>query len=532
MVAYGDQHLRPLRYNAIPKQTINAVLSIEDHRFFNHRGFDFWGLGRALFENITAGHVVQGGSTLTQQLAKTLFLSPERSLKRKLQEFIVSVWLEENFTKKQIVEIYFNRVYMGPGIYGFASASQYYYGKPLKNITLEEAAGLAGLLKAPNTYNPFRNLLKFKQRAETVVQKMYDLGKITEKQRDTALKNLKAFSSRRHTTLALPSPSTRYYTDWIFNQLPQFVGNLNQDLKVYTTFDSLAQKALESSLTILEKSNLPVSTQAALVLMTTTGAVPGLVGGRDYFSSSFNRSVQAKRQTGSVFKLFVYSSALMKGKQPHDKVSDKPIRLGDWRPKNYGWKSRGTVSIDDALAYSINTATIRIAKKVGPKAPIRLARLMGGIDAEPRNSDLSMMLGTLESSPLSITTSMAILANEGKRVTPYGIRIIKSSNEKILYKYSQPNTTQIIQPSIASSMMSMLEKAVIVGTAKKCSIPGRAIAAKTGTTQNHKDAWIVAASKPYVLGIWLGHDNNEPLPGKVTGGKQPAMMARHVFKSL
>ncbi len=527
--SYGDKHLTPVILKNIPLFIPKAVMAIEDHRFHDHRGIDFLGLGRALVTNIMSGKIKQGGSTLTQQLAKTLFLSPKRSIKRKLQELIVSFWLERHFSKDQILTIYLNRVYMGPGLYGFSAAAQHYFGKNLRHVTLWEAAGLAGMLKAPQTYSPLYKLDYFKERATLVISRMENLDYITKAQEKRARKNLLAYKIKSKETAGA---SELYFTDWIYRQIFKHIPFVNQDLIITTTYSPSAQKSLEAAVDVFDKKRNLKEAQLAMIVMGTGGSVQGMIGGRKYFLSSFNRAFQAKRQTGSVFKLFVYMAGLIKGMNLTDKIKDTPVRLGNWRPKNYAWKSQGQLKMSEALAYSVNTVTVRIAKKIGVVAFLKVAKKMGALRSIPKKPNLTMSLGTLESSLLAMTSSFATVANGCMLVNPYGITKIETPKGKMLYSRKKKKERAIASKKVCKDMTTMLIKAVNYGTAKQAYRKGHIASAKTGTTQDHRDAWFIGFENPYVVGVWIGNDNNAPLPNKMTGGRLPAQLWKLVMSFL
>lgn len=529
LISYGDKHLKPIKLRQISSFVPRAIMAIEDHRFYDHMGIDLLGLMRACFINITAGRVQQGGSTLTQQLAKTLFLSPKRTLKRKLQEVIVSIWLERNFSKNQMLTIYLNRVYMGPGLYGFSAAAQHYFKKDLRQISLWEAAGLAGMLKAPNTYSPFYNIDRFKKRTTLVLGRMQELNYISKSQEHLAVKALQAYKPGEKKVVG---SSARYFTDWIYRRIHRYIDHINQDLVVTTTYSPSAQQALDRAVHFFKKTKSLDDAQVAMIVMGRGGQVKGMVGGRNYFSSSFNRAFQAKRQTGSIFKLFVYMAGLMNGIMPGDKIKDTPLRLGGWRPKNFAWKSRGYLTVAEAFAYSVNTVTVRIAKKIGVRTFLKLANNMGVLQSVPEKPDLTMSLGSLESSLLLTTGAFCTIANDCRKAEPYGISKIATQSGKVLYQRKKKQGAAIASKKVCTNITALLTKVADYGTGKKVRRSGHVSCAKTGTTQNHRDAWFIGFEQPYVLGVWIGNDNNSPLPGRMTGGQMPALLWKLVMSYL
>lgn len=529
LLAYGDSNLPPVHVGALPPHIPNAILAIEDHRFYEHRGIDPVGMIRAFAKNVMAGHVVQGGSTLTQQLAKTLYFSSTRRFKRKVQELMVSVWLEATFTKDQILSIYMNRVYLGPGIYGFPAAAKYYFNKPLGKLTPLEAAGLAGMLKAPSTYSPKRSLEKFRSRTKRVIAAMATHNYINADQASSYQKQLETFTPPQ--PVSYGASSIRYFLDWIMSQLHRYLQATDQDLKIYTTLNAHSQRSLDATVSSFmhdhKKEPSYKDVQLAMVMLSPKGEVLAMVGGRDYLDSSFNRATQALRQTGSLFKIPVYLTALEGGSTLADTISDGPIKIGGWRPKNYGWRSRGEISLQDGLAYSVNTVTVRLAQKQGIHPILKTAHKIGMIPSLPPKADLTVALGSLESTLLAITSSMATLANGCHRATPYGVKKIVSFKGEVLYSHWTPPDPPVVSERACAAINKGLQAAVSYGTARRVKIENHLMAGKTGTTQNHKDAWVVAYDWPaYVIGVWVGKDDGKPLPNSITGGKLPAQLAR------
>ncbi|MBL0941638.1 MAG: transglycosylase domain-containing protein, partial [Alphaproteobacteria bacterium] len=435
IATYGDIYGSTVAQKNLPPYIPQAILATEDRRFYNHFGVDIWGIMRAMWTNYRAQRIVQGGSTLTQQLAKNFLLSEklytpsDRSMRRKAQELMLALWLEYNFSKGQILNIYMNRVYLGAGTYGIEAAAQKYFGKRARSLTLYEAAVIAGLLKAPSVYSPTNNPKLADERAQVVLNTMVEAGFISLQERQS----LKGSGRKMHQSYD-ESRVGRYFTDWIVESIPNYIGELDRDIMVITTYDARLQRIAEQQTkVILEKYGKERGVgQAALVAMTAEGAVKCMVGGRDYDQSQFNRAVQAVRQAGSAFKLFVYLAALEKGVPATAMLSDRPVRIGRWQPKNYHWQPRGEISFADAVAYSVNTATVRLAAQAGRKQIASAARRLGVVSPLP--DDLSIALGSADVTLLQLTSSYAAVANGGTGVWPYAILEIRDRYGHVLYR--------------------------------------------------------------------------------------------------
>ncbi|MBY0293341.1 MAG: PBP1A family penicillin-binding protein [Alphaproteobacteria bacterium] len=527
LATYGDLHGEMVDIKKLPLHVTQAILAIEDRRFNSHFGVDFIGLIRALWVNYRAGHVVQGGSTITQQLAKNFLQSEkrydvsDRSLRRKIQEALLALWLEHKFSKDQILTIYLNRVYLGSGTFGLPAAAQHYFGKSPKDLTLYEAAVIAGLLKAPSKYSPSNNPQLADQRAAQVLENMQKEGFISEGAKEASL----ALASSTSETFR--GSAIRYFTDWIVDSLPNYVDMQDKDLVVTTTLDPHLQSLAEAKLqeVLEEKGEAAKVSQMALVSLTHEGAVRALVGGVNYKKSQFNRATQALRQPGSIFKLVVYLAAIESGMTPSELMSDLPIRIGKWQPKNYLYKTRGEISLQDALAHSVNTVTVRLALKLGLARVVQTARRLGIKSALP--DDLSIALGTGETTLLELTSVFGIIARNGLSLKPYAVLKITDLSGRILYTYKEPTPHRIVHPSVAREMAQMLQAVMSYGTGKKASI-GPQCAGKTGTSQLHRDAWLVGFTSELITGTWAGNDDNTPMnpaPGS------PAARLWHLFMS-
>ncbi len=519
LASYGERYGQAVAVDDLPPYVAEAVLATEDRRFYSHFGIDLLGLFRAAIANISAGRIVQGGSTITQQLAKNLFLTPARTLKRKVQEVLLALWLEHRFTKDQILTIYLNRVYLGSGTYGIDAAARRYFGKPARAISLYEAAMLAGLLKAPSRYNPARNPDRARERAERVLASMVEAGYLSA---DVAA-NARAVETRIAPRGAgLPA---RYFADWVLDRVRGYVGYVDSDLKVYTTLDPdlqrFAQRAVRAA---LDDAGLR-STEAAVVVLGTDGAVRALVGGRDYRRSQFNRATRALRQPGSAFKPFVYLAGFEAGLRPSDRFEDRPLRFGDWSPRNYGDRYYGTVTLQEALAKSLNSVAVQVADKVGPDAVVRVARRLG--ITSPLKENLSLALGTSEVTLLELTAAYGVFANGGHGVWPYGIREIQDATGRVLYRRSGSGPGIVVDPEDAARMNAVLAAVVREGTGRAAALT-RPAAGKTGTSQDFRDAWFVGYTADLVAGVWIGNDDGMPM-ARITGGGLPARLWRTIM---
>ncbi len=514
IASYGDIYGKSIKYNNLPENLINAVIVTEDKRFFNHHGVDIKGVLRAIYVNLKERRIVQGGSTITQQLAKNLFLTPERSFTRKLHELILSLWLELRFSKKQILSIYLNRVYLGSGTYGVQAASEKYFNKKVEDLNLYESAVIASLLKAPSRYNPISNKKLSRERASLVLENMAKSKMIS---RDK-VKEAK-YNNQRYSKFTTPPKSTRYFIDWLLPRVKAYIGEINEDLIVRTTLDVKLQKIAEDSLNKVTE-NFPSADQSALVGLNLDGGVISMIGGRDYGDSQFNRVTQAKRQPGSAFKLFVYLAGLENGFAPDDLVIDSKIDINGWSPKNYKDKYIGEVSVKDAFSNSINTIAVKISEDIGREKVIKMAKLMG-ITSPILNSP-SLALGTSEVNLLELTAAYDVLANNGNGVFVHGIRSIENTEGKNLFTRKIQGPGKILNSYTVKTMTEMMEQTIINGTGKKAKI-NRPAAGKTGTSQSLRDAWFVGFTSNIVVGVWFGNDDDSPME-KITGGTAPAIL--------
>jgi len=512
----GTQQAPPADLESLPDYVPAAFIAIEDRRFWWHPGFDPIGMSRAMVSNMRAGRIVQGGSTLTQQLAKNLFLTPDQNMRRKVQELMLAVWLELKFSKKEILALYLNRVYFGAGAYGIEAASQRYFDKPASRLTVGEAALLAGLLKAPSRYSPVSESERAATRATVVLDQMEETGVITAEQRAQAVLE----PVRVSRTLA--TQHAQYFIDWLDKEIRGLVGEPTEDMIVETTLDLTIQTSAERAVNrILERDGSKGVKQAALVALDGDGRVRAMIGGASYADSQFNRAVDARRQAGSAWKPFVYLAAVEAGYTPETPVVDEPIQIGTWSPRNYSGTFSGPTTLGQALAKSTNTVAAYVADQVGRDSVSRAARRLGissRIGLEP-----AMALGAVEVSPIEMATAYDAFANGGRRVEAYGISRIRTPQGRVIYQRAARAGigSQAINNPPLYYMNQMLRGVIAGGTGASAAIEGRDLAGKTGTTSDYKDAWFVGYTGGFVAAVWVGKDDATPMRG-VTGGGAPA----------
>ncbi len=510
----GDLAGLPLALASMPNYVPQAFIAIEDRRFYAHYGVDPLGITRAVMANILHRGVAQGGSTITQQLAKNLFLTQERTVTRKLQEVLLALWLEHKFSKTRILELYLNRVYFGAGAYGIEQAAQRYFEKSARQLTLAEAAMLAGLVKSPSRLAPTRNFRAAEQRAKLV------LAAMTEMQFITRTVERRAFAHPPHVVAHVHNGSVNYVADWVMDAVNDVVGHVEDDIVVRTTIDSdlqtNAERALEDELA--QKGMKADVSQGALIAMTPDGAVRALVGGRNYTESQFNRAVAARRQPGSAFKPFVYLTALEHGLTPDTVREDGPIKVRTWQPDNYAHEYYGPVTLAKALAMSLNSVSVRLTMEFGPSAVIRTAHRLG--IASHLEPNPSIALGTSEVSMLELTGAYAPFANGGYAVAPYVIERITGAHGKTFFSNHVQRHGRIINPRYVGMMNEMMEQTLIIGTARKATLGEWPAAGKTGTSQDFRDAWFIGYTDHLVAAVWLGNDDGMPTK-HVTGGSLP-----------
>jgi penicillin-binding protein 1A len=510
----GDLAGEIITLKELPPYVPKAFVAIEDRRFYSHYGVDPLGIGRALVANVLHRGVAQGGSTLTQQLAKNLFLTQERTVTRKLQEVMLAIWLERKFTKTQILELYLNRVYFGSGSYGIEQASLRYFGKPAKQMNVAEAAMIAGLVKSPTRLAPNRNFDGAEKRARIVIAAMAELGFITPSNEKLALTKPPRIIAQGG------NGAVNYAADWIIDVLNDVVGHIEEDVVVQTSIDSALQASGEKALTeeLAAKGEKGNVSQGALVAMTPDGAVRAMIGGRNYAESQFNRAVAAKRQPGSAFKTFVYLTAIEHGLTPNTIREDKPINIKGWQPENYTHEYFGPVTLTKGLAMSLNTVSVRLTMEFSPMSVIRTAHRLG--IASKLEPNASIALGTSEVSMLELVGAYAPFANGGYAVQPHVIERVVAANGKVLYSRNEQQLGRIIEQRYVAMMNQMMQETLTMGTAHKAALPGWPAAGKTGTSQDFRDAWFLGFTGHLVTGVWLGNDDNSPTK-KVTGGGLP-----------
>jgi penicillin-binding protein 1A len=511
-----------IKIKDMPPHLIQAVLATEDRRFYYHYGFDPIGIARAFIANYRAGRVVQGGSTVTQQLVKVLFLKPDRTYWRKVEEVLLSLSLEYRLEKDQILELYLNRIYFGAGNYGVESAAQHYFGKGVGDITLYEAAILAGLIRAPNYYSPTKDLERSLERGKVVLTSMRDAGDISEADFQGALNSPPALRNY------LPSQSYGFIIDHVVQQLSELGLDLQADMAVETTIDyelqAVAQRVVKDHMD-REAADYNAG-EAAAIIIDRNGAIKAMIGGRDYIKDQFNRAVQAKRQPGSTFKPFVYLSALEKGLTPDTIVHDGPLRIGNWTPSNYNDRYYGDVTMREALAKSMNTVSVRLTEWAGRDNVIKTAHRLGIVSKLESNA--SIALGTSEVSLLELTSAYVPFANGGLSAMPHIIQSAKDAQGNVVYQVGRTDWGRVIRPDHVAAMNDMLMATIKYGTGNQAAIDPHPAAGKTGTGQDYRDAWFVGYTAHYVTGVWLGNNDFTPMK-RVTGGSLPTQIWRDLM---
>ena len=510
---YGDLVGEPLRLSQLPRWLPEAAVSVEDRRFYQHFGLDPVGILRALTVNLRSGRLVQGGSTLTQQVAKTLFLTNARTFRRKVQELLLTLWLEHSFSKQEILEIWLNRVYLGSGAWGVDAAARLYFGITARKLSLWQSAVIAGLPRAPSRFNPRVDPAAAATRGREVLTAMAETGVISKEQAAAASAAI-AFT---------PPPAVAgWFADWVAEESQTLVP-IGSDAVLHTSLDAKLQAVAEAKLSaLLDGPGMAagVGQGAVVVLDAATGAVRAMVGGRDYRAGGFNRAVTARRQPGSAFKPFVWLAALEHGMHPDDRVLDGPLRIGGWSPQNFDGNYHGEVTLEDALAQSLNTVSVRLMQASGgPRAAAEIARRLGVRGTMPE--DLSLALGTGEVRLIDMTSAYAALLNGGLRVRATGIERIDANNQRLAL--DRPGPARVIEAERAGEMRAMLAAVVARGSGRAAALPGRFVAGKTGTTQDYRDAWFIGEAGSTIIGVWLGNDDDRPMRG-VTGSSLPARL--------
>jgi penicillin-binding protein 1A len=517
LVSMGPSFGQWLTYDHIPPEMRAAMISTEDRRFRSHIGIDPIGIGRALASALTNGHRVSATSTITQQLARNIFLTNNRNFVRKIKEGILALALERKFSKDQILELYLNRVYFGGGAYGIDAASRKFFGHGADHLSLGEAAIIAGLVKAPSNYSPTADIEAARARSGVVLHTMVRNGFIDAQ--TAAAANPAAVRITQTTN----ENSVRYFTDWALPQLDTLIDQTTEPIDVWTTLDPNMQVAADRAI----RANAPNGTQGALVAVDRDGAVRAMVGGKDYVSSIYNRATQAQRQPGSAFKLFVYLTALESGMKPTDTIVDEPVTIDGWSPRNAERENLGPVSLREAFSRSLNTVSAKIGAQVGFSTIADMARRFGittQISTYP-----SMVLGTSDVRLIDMTRAFASVQNKGVAVTPYGIRRVVTADGRMLYQHESDDQRVLVAPWVAAEMTDLLQSAVLSGTGRAAQI-GRPVAGKTGTTTSNKDGWFIGFSSGLTTGVWMGRDDAKPVGG-LQGGTAPAR-AFHDFMTV
>jgi penicillin-binding protein 1A len=520
----GDGGGEVLPLKALPPYLPKAFIAIEDRRFYDHHGVDPFGIARAVVANILRRGLSQGGSTITQQLAKNLFLTQERTLTRKIQELVLAFWLERKFSKTEILELYLNRVYFGAGAYGVEAAAQRYFGKSARQVTLAEAAMLAGLVKSPSRLAPTRNPDGAERRAQVVLAAMSEAHLVTENMAKTAM------AQPARVAPQAGAGSVNYVADWIMDVLDDIVGRVDEDIVIETSIDPALQAIAEKALVeeLAQKGGKFGVTQGAVVTMTPDGTVRALVGGRDYTESQFNRAVSAKRQPGSAFKPFVYLTAIERGLTPDTLREDRPLSVKGWKPENYTREYFGNVSLTQALAMSLNTVSVRLTLEFGPTAVTKTAYRLG--IASKLEPNASIALGTSEVSVIELISAYATFANGGLAAAPHVVERVRTADGRVLYRRTPEGLGRVIDERYVAMMNQMMRETLLTGTAKKADLPGWPAAGKTGTSQDFRDAWFIGYTAQYVTGVWLGNDDGSPTH-KTTGSGLPVEIWSRVMKT-
>lgn len=504
----GPSFGRWLNIDQLPSEMKDAMVAVEDRRFYIHPGVDPIGITRSLYVRAIDGRWTQGGSTITQQLARNIYLNSNKEFGRKIREVILALAMETKFSKDQILELYLNKVYFGGGAYGVDAASRKFFDHGAENLSLAEAAIIAGLVKAPSHYSPTADAQAAIDRATVVVGVMQDAGMISAAEA-TQVKPADVEMAKQQ-----PQDSVRYFTDWVLPQLDGLIDETEKPIDVWTTLDLKMQRAATAAIA----ANVPRGAQGALVSIDRDGAVKAMVGGTDYVTSNYNRAVTAVRQPGSAWKLFVYLAALEAGLRPEDMVEDKPVEIEGWQPKNSNGQYAGEISLRTAFAYSKNTVAAQLGQEVGTSSIANMARRFG--ITTPINTQPSMVLGTSETRVIDMTQAFASVGSNGRSITPYGILKVTTIDGEILYTAKPARSVQLVEDWVAGAMTDLMQTAVATGTGRAANI-GRPVAGKTGTTSSNKDGWFLGFSSGLTTGVWMGRDDARSIGG-LEGGRAPA----------
>ncbi len=516
----GEVSQAAIQADDLPQTLVDAVLAVEDRRFYSHFGIDLIGTGRALIANMRAGRVVQGGSTITQQLAKNLFLSPERTYRRKAQEMMLALWLERRFSKDEILALYLNRVYFGAGAWGAEAASRRYFGRSASELSIGEAALLAGLLKAPSRYAPTSDARRASVRATVVLDLMLATGRITEAER------IEAAEIPIRVSRGVSSPGAGWFADWVMPQVRELSGGHEGDLIVRTTLDVNAQRAAEAALTIgLSDPDLARGAgEGALVALDVTGGVAAMVGGSDYAAAPFNRAVSARRQPGSAFKPIVYATAFEAGYSPDDTFIDEPVSYGDWAPENYGRRYEGEMTLERAFARSSNAVAVQLSEAAGRGWVLRTARRLG-IESPLQNTP-AVALGAYEVTPLELGQAYLPFMNGGRAAEAYAILSIETAGGERLYSHVREPGPVVFASRVLADMNRLFDASVGYGTSRHAAVDGRVVRGKTGTTNDFRDAWFAGWSGGLAAVVWMGNDDFSPTDEAVGGAGPARVFAR------
>jgi penicillin-binding protein 1A len=518
----GEVSHGAIRAEALPETLVDAVLAVEDRRFYSHFGVDLIGTARAALANMRAGRVVQGGSTITQQLAKNLFLTPDRTMRRKAQEMMLALWLEQRFTKDEILALYLNRVYFGAGAWGAEAAARRYFSKGAHELSLGEAALLAGLLKAPSRYAPTSDAVRASVRATVVLDLMLATGRIAEAER------IAAAEAPIRVSRGNASPGAGWFADWVLPQVRERLPGHTGDLIVHTTLDIAAQRAAETALSegLADPELARGAGAGALVALDHTGGVAAMAGGGDYARSPFNRAVSARRQPGSAFKPFVYAAAFEGGLTPDDVFIDQPVRYGNWSPENFNNRFEGPLTLETAFARSSNSVAVQVSEATGRGWVLRTAARMGL--TSPIANTPSAALGAYEVTPLELIAAYLPFMNGGRAAAPYAITAITAPDGTVLWTREETQGPLVLAGRVVMDMDRVFEAAVETGTGRGARVPGRPVRGKTGTTNGHRDAWFAGWSEGMAAVVWMGNDDFTPTEDALGGAGPARIFARFI----
>lgn len=525
LAVYGELYSNYIEFNSISPNLINAVIAIEDNRFYSHPGIDIKGILRAVYVNLLSASYKQGGSTITQQLSKLIFLNSEKSILRKIRELFITLKLEAILDKEEIISLYLNRAYFGSGNYGISAATDSYFSKIPKELSIYEAAILAAALKSPSRLNMLSSPDKTKKRASIVLNRMLDIGLINKNEFILANSNLEKLIINKIFT-----DESRYFSDWILRRTSKNYNDVS-DIIIKTTLDHKVQSEVEKAVLLILKERKDI--EAAVIVLDTSGAVKGMLGGRSFYKSQFNRATQSLRQPGSVFKIFTYLSALELGMDSEDKIEDLPLELDGWVPKNYNKKYKGVISIKEAFSISSNVAAVRLQEISGRNNVIKWAKKLGV--SSTLKPERSLSLGTQSVSLIEMTNAFAAVASGGVAPFIHGVESISDRKGNLIYKRQSSKRDSAISKRILKEIKILLKNSMDNGTSSnaKASLLNNNIlyGGKTGTTQNSKDAWFIGYINNLIIGVWVGKDDNTKVEG-LSGGNQPAKIYREIVRNL